>query len=491
MPPKVHRRPAARVAASPKAAVPAIRGARRRPAIAGVDAPETFEAGGVVAAATVSPTTLLTAGRVWCTDVVYWKERTQLVGRFKSLRYDDGEPWMEVHVEGTKSEHLLKFLTGVKDGKVSVHLCPSSCGQELTGDTIVHVVKLKKLAEKEEEEWMKNLLVVGRDGNDELGLLRREMGSVSPARRGAQAAEETGRKEKQKDKERKKKEKKKRSRSPSEVRRKGGRDLAVVLGDSGLDPEPKRRKRFLRKAKRLVKKKKKKSTSASSRSTTQEKSSRSSSSEGVGAADIFGQNRMAKRIASSCPGVLTATSLSAVQEQLLTSQGQMWDLDKRELPPLFIQYFRGQLAARMQPAMRREAVHVSYCLDLGLQGKVPQLLDVLAQRLKALEGQTNGKHWSVTAQYELVPEEQGSVATAQETEAAAREAREANRLRSHAGRPFGASQEKGDEWKRDTPKGKAKGQGKGKDWRKDAKGDTRDFRRDKEDERGREKNKGK
>ena len=50
------------------------------------------------------------------------------------------------------------------------------------------------------------------------------------------------------------------------------------------------------------------------------------------------------------------------------------------------------------------------------------------QRLKALEGQTSGKHWSVTCQYELVPEEQGSVATAQETEAAMREAREAGKL---------------------------------------------------------------
>ena len=142
--------------------------------------------------------------------------------------------------------------------------------------------------------------------------------------------------------------------------------------------------------------------------------------------------------------------------------------------------------------MRREAVHVSYCLDLGLQGKIPQLLDTLAQRLKALEGQTMGKHWSVTCQYELVPEEQGSVATAQETQEAAREAREASKLRSIAGRPYGSAQERGDEWRRETPaKGKGqKGQAKGKEWRKDAKGD-RDFRQDKEGEKNREKNKGK
>ena len=59
--------------------------------------------------------------------------------------------------------------------------------------------------------------------------------------------------------------------------------------------------------------------------------------------------------------------------------------------------------------MRREALHLSYSLDLGLQGRIPELMDVLGQRLKALESQTSGKHWTVTTQFELVPEEQGSV----------------------------------------------------------------------------------
>lgn len=248
---------------------------------------------------------------------------------------------------------------------------------------------------------MQNLLAAERGDADELASLRREAQDV-----GEEAKDKTAKKvKKDSQKEKDKKKEKKRARSSSPLTgRKAGRDLNVVLGGSGLDPDPKRRKKMMKKAKRIVKRKKKKKGSSSSSSGSQSKTSRSSSStQEVEAADIFGQRRMAKRVSSRCPGVLTATSLAAVQEQLLTTQGQLWELDRRELPPLFLQYFRGQLQQRMQPAMRREAIHVSYCLDLGLMGRIPQLLDVLSQRLKALEGQTSGKHWSVTAQYELVP----------------------------------------------------------------------------------------
>lgn len=203
---------------------------------------------------------------------------------------------------------------------------------------------------------------------------------------------------------------------------------------------------------------------------------------------------MAKRLAGRFPGVLTACSLAAIQEQLLTTQGQLWEIDKREIPPLFLQYFRSNLASRMTPAMRREALHLSVCLDLGLQGRIPEMLDVLGKRLEALESQTAGKHWTVTTQFELVPEEQGSVATSQETEAAMKEAREAGKLRTQASRAFGTStgQDRWEDWRRDQPKGKGqKGQGKGKDWRREGKGDSKDPRREKEGDREKEKAKGK
>lgn len=135
----------------------------------------------------------------------------------------------------------------------------------------------------------------------------------------------------------------------------------------------------MKRAKKLVKKKKKKKRSSRSSSGSKEvgSSQTASSSSEVAAMDIFGQTKMAKRVAQKCPGILTATSLAAVQEQLLTTQGQLWDLEQKELPPLFLQFYRGHLRSRMSPAMQREALHVSYCLDLGRQGKIPELLDVM------------------------------------------------------------------------------------------------------------------
>ena len=125
-------------------------------------------------------------------------------------------------------------------------------------------------------------------------------------------------------------------------------------------------------------------------------------------------------------------------------------------------------------------------------GRIPQLLDVLSQRLKALEGQASGKHWSVTAPYELVPEEQGSVASQQETEQAAREAIKAGRVKNQAGRPYGATAavDRGEDWRPDAYKGKSnKGQGKGKDWRQ--KGEGKPFPKGKEGEQERDKNRAK
>eukprot|EP00435_Cladocopium_sp_Y103_P007936 s2109_g2.t1 len=414
----------------------------RRPAAVEEDPLRQFDTFEAVKASDLPAATLLSAGRLWCTEVSYWKELTQCVGVFKSLRVEGEDLWMEMKVEGTTSEHLLKHLTGVSGGRIRAHLCGAGCAQELTADDIIHVVKVKRLRQEEEEDWMKNLLAAGKEV-DELEALRTEArlkGGESPLEGGEdEAKKKKEKKEKKKAKEKRKVEEKTRSPSQGGPRRRGARDLRVILGGSGLDPDPKKRKKYLQRAKRLVKKKKKKKSSGSTSSGTEKKSSsEDSSSSPMGAQDIFGQTKMARRIAERCPGVLTASSLAAVQEQLLNTQGLLWELDRRELPPLFLQYFRSHLCGRMSPAMRREALHLSVCLDLGLQGLIPQLMDTLGQRLKALEAQASGKHWSVTTQFEVVPDEQGSVATMQETEAAMKEAREAGKIRGQAGRPYGA-----------------------------------------------------
>ena len=359
-------------------------------------------------------------------------------------------------------------------------------------------MKVRKAGgEREAEGWESNLLREGAQGEDDLRALREEARQVvtesrSPRRR--EGEKQAEKKEAKRKRDRSKKRSRKRSRSRQRSKKKGQKDLKSILGDSGLDPDPSRRKKMMKRAKKLVKKGKKKGDSSTPGSSGKEGTRSSSSSSGMGASDVFGQTRMAKKIWTKCPGVLTATSLSTVQEQLLTVQGQVWDIDRSELPPLFLQYFRAHLSPKMQPAMRREALHASFCLDLGLQGRIPELLDVLAQRLKALEGQTGGKHWTVTSQFELVPDEAAAVATSLETEQAAREAREQGRLKAQAAKPYGSNQgqDRWDDWKRDNPKGRpSKGAGKSKDWRKGEKGEGKDYRANREGDKEKDKNRGK
>lgn len=345
MPPKVGYRPAARVRAAPRASG---RGVLRRPAAAVDDPIEAFKGFGEVRVASLPPGDLLSCGKVWVTEAHYWKEATQCLGLCKGLQAENGELWLDFQIEGTKSEHLLRYATGIPNRRLRAHLCRSDCTQETTGNDFFHMVKVKKWREEEKEPWMNNLLAVEREDADELVSLRRE----AQASGGEPKVKSKKKEKKDTQKEKEKKQEKKRARSSSPITgRKADRDLAVVLGGSGLDPNPKRWKKMMKKAKRIVKRRKKKKESSSSSSGTQSGTSRTSSSTGeMEAADIFGQRRMAKRVSSRCLGVLTATSLAAVQEQLLTTQGQIWELDRRELPPLFLQYFRGHLQQRMQPA---------------------------------------------------------------------------------------------------------------------------------------------
>ena len=196
---------------------------------------------------------------------------------------------------------------------------------------MIHVVEVQKVRPTEEEGRMSNLLGPGRlEPPDELAALRREAleadaRTESEGRSKKEKSKKKDKKDKEKDKKRKKKD---RSRSPD--RKRGERDLEEILGNSGLDPNPRKRAKYLKKARKLVKKKKKKKESGSGTEGTENSGTGSTdSSIGLDPEEVFGQTKLAKKIWKKSPGVLTAMSLGAVQEQLLTGQGQLWDLDRQ------------------------------------------------------------------------------------------------------------------------------------------------------------------
>ena len=424
---------------------------------------------------------------------VYWKEQVKVAGMPTGLIAEEGEAFVSLHASGTTSEALLKWLSGQEVKKVKVHLCKADCGQEICEDGLVHGVKVREIKADDEEEWMRNLEAVPRERGmerirEEALLMSNESdSSQDSSKKGRKRRKKKKEKREKKAKEKKEKEKKvpkekvkkskdlgeaeeprkKEKRPRSEDSKDSGivsreRTLEVAFKGSGLDPNPTRRKKVMRKARRLAKASKKKVSKDSSASSSESTSPSSRSSLEGG---LYPEEVVAKRLWVKYPGCLTSGSVREMQTNLLTSQGQVWEVDRGVVPALALQYFRTQLSSRMQPAMKREALHLAFSLDLGLQGRFPEMMDVLTQRLKALESQAMGNHYTVTSKMELVPQEQGTVATALETERAARLAREDWKIRSAASRPHATTS--GGGWEQKGGKGKeSKGKGKAKEGKK-------------------------
>ena len=134
-----------------------------------------------------------------------------------------------------------------------------------------------------------------------------------------------------------------------------------------------------------------------------------------------------------------------MKESLLTQSGTQYSQDRKALPPIFSRYFRSEMQQLCSPSMSQELLTVCQGADLLLRGHPARALDLLAQRVKALEQQIHGGHWTVARQLELVSAESSGLSKGTEGAEAAKLAREELRNRIQAQRPYGSgSREKGD-----------------------------------------------
>lgn len=78
-------------------------------------------------------------------------------------------------------------------------------------------------------------------------------------------------------------------------------------------------------------------------------------------------------------GSPAAHAVEEMREYLLTLSGE------GAIPPLALQYYRMMMRSKMSGGMAREALTVAYIVDLGLQGRIAEAMDVALQRLKSLE----------------------------------------------------------------------------------------------------------
>jgi len=127
-----------------------------------------------------------------------------------------------------------------------------------------------------------------------------------------------------------------------------------------------------------------------------------------------------RRLAVEKPGRLLEQTLTQYREQLSSGFGDAHD---EKLPPIIVSY----LLAAWLPQNQRlldderfgEVRTLAEAIDLGLRGRTPEVLDVLAQRFKACllsarDGHTRASRW-----LELIPTDSaGSGVSANEEEIA-------------------------------------------------------------------------
>eukprot|EP00435_Cladocopium_sp_Y103_P029073 s976_g7.t1 len=457
MPPKAKvllRRPAAR----------APRGLRRPAADPG-DARDSQRPRTLLGDLSVAELSRLT--HVWIKRGLYYHQEVDVVGKLEGVRVSDGNIFIDLEVTGTKDERLLKALSGKVGKRLAVHVCPPDCGNVLTDEFLIHGREFQQV-DLTKDPWYTNLVGVAQadgEGEDEMARLREELdkrkaeaekkGDRSPKEREEKEKRKKEKKEKAKDSKAEKKEKKQEESSASLERVPGKKDLSALFDGTGLDPNPRARRRVLQKARKMGKGKKKKKESSSSGSSSGGSSSAATSSSRDVSGGLFNSERKMKRVWRRYPGSLAATALVEARQALMTANGLIFDLEKQSLPPLATQFVRQHLAAGMSAPMLQEALTISTCLDGLLRGQVAWTADILGQRLKSLESLSRGTHWKVARQLELINSEPQSITGETEGLNAARAAREEERLRS--------SLSKGGE-SRQTSKGKkgkeAKGVGK-------------------------------
>lgn len=450
----------------------------RRPAAAEegeIGIPPSFASGEFVEANKV-PVEVLLQGSTVVVKGEYWQADCQVSGEIQGLRVKGaGDTEVLLRGEGTNHEELLKWISGNPTENLRVHLCGRTCTNKTEAPSLVHAREIRK-KKADEGGWTENL----KESVDELARLRREAGEAGvPPGPGAEKASE---KEKERKEKRKKQKKEKKRRSTSEKsadkrpatdrKRKiqAQKDLEQVFGTTGFDPDPRVRKKVIRQLRKKLKKKKNQSESETRSST--EGSSEDSDVDSSHSEGVFEEKHKVRSVAKRAPGALTYTTLREMQKQLLTSTGAVWEMGRGSVPPVALQYFRGQLVNRLSGGVAREALTLRWALDLALQGRIAEATDCLAQRLKSIEMTAGGSSWMVSQRVEVVPPEKGQLSTRVEAQEAARETKEELKVKGMTkGKEKGKS-DYGSGWR---PSGK--GESKGKDRPKGKKGGEREERR--------------
>ena len=246
----------------------------------------------------------------------YWDEEVTFAARVLGLETSDGESYLNLEVEGTTGEALLKFLSGVPSRQIYGHICGSECKALVWRNELCHISEMKEI-EGDREAWTTNLKSSHSAAplTDELAEVRREAALLAEGKE-LERGRKRDREEDLLERERGKRDrslgcKKKKKRRRIKCRPK--KDLNQMFGSTGLDPDPAVRKRLLRKAQRIAAKGSKKERLKSSSSNSSSSSTSSSGTrQGQSRDRLFVEDLRIHQVAEKYPGALAAGWLLAL-----------------------------------------------------------------------------------------------------------------------------------------------------------------------------------
>eukprot|EP00435_Cladocopium_sp_Y103_P007420 s1856_g2.t1 len=318
------------------------------------------------------------------------------------------------------------------------------CDQRRTNQDLLHLKRFKRLLGTEEKTWEENLKESGE--NAELRQKQEAWERREEQREDDRGASSTSREKREK---KKKKVKDKKKEKKSKKAKVGGRAIARkklvdYYSGTGLDPDPKVRRRLKRKLQRKLRKAKETSSSSSRTSST--------STSGEVHDEILEDRSKIQKLAELGPGTLAAAALQNMKMYVLQATGTTWDQDADSLPPIMTQYARQFLAAKASGGLLGEAVTLAHIVDLLLQARGAEALDCVSQRLKSLEMMMSGQAWTTSQKVEVVPALDATMSSRAEVQIAQKEAQLDSRTRGS-----------GSTWDKGKAKGKGKEQAKGKE----------------------------
>ena len=136
------------------------------------------------------------------------------------------------------------------------------------------------------------------------------------------------------------------------------------------------------------------------------------------------------------PGALLASGLEQIKQLLAQRGGAESESDLNEMASMVVQYITSAWHGRHPPHTMgvrnvKEMRMIGECIDALTAGRLPQLGDILMQRLKAIEQATKDGHWQIAQHLEVSTDVDSSLAKSGEVREAVNSFMDESKLQQH------------------------------------------------------------